>query len=433
MTIRNTISLFDGMSCFQIALKELGITPIKYYASEIDKHAIKLTQHNFPNTVQMGDVTKWMDWDIDWSTIDIIAAGSPCQGFSFAGKQLAFDDPRSKLFFVFIDVLNHVKQFNPNVLFLLENVIMAKRHEVVINEYTGLRPVKINSALVSAQSRKRNYWSNIRTRKEGLFDEIFTDIPQPKDRGILLKDILESDVAEKYYLSENMLKYFNNRAANFNQGKVNIREEDGKASALTSSMASCDISDNFIVAINANNSQSQDKSSALLSRYHKGAANFGSDTFIAASRGRNPENPKSRKSGLETEQQLEPRYDGKTNTITSVQKDNLVMQLNGSTESGGKQPFQQNRIYSTDGIAPALCEGKADLLIRDIYTNEYGVTSILEPGYRIRRLTTKECSKLQTIPDWYNMTVISQTQQYRVLGNGWTIEAIKHILSYINL
>src|ERR1035437_272209 len=122
----NVLSLFDGMSCGQIALKELGIIPGKYYASEIDKYAIAQTQLNFPNTIQLGSVTEWKDWDIDFKSIDLLCAGSPCQGFSFAGKQLAFDDPRSKLFFVFIEILNHIKKLNPDVKFLLENVDMKK-------------------------------------------------------------------------------------------------------------------------------------------------------------------------------------------------------------------------------------------------------------------------------------------------------------------
>ncbi|MDL2230330.1 DNA cytosine methyltransferase [Alistipes sp. OttesenSCG-928-L06] len=196
------LSLFDGMSCGQIALRDMGIIPEVYYASEIDKHAIGQTQLNFPDTVQLGDVTKWREWDIDWSTIDIIFAGSPCQGFSLAGKQLAFDDPRSALFFVFVDILKHCRKSNPDVLFLLENVNMKREYLRIISEQVGLFPVNINSALVSAQNRDRWYWSNIRTRREGLFGEIHTDIPQPEDRGILLRDILETEVDEKYYLPD---------------------------------------------------------------------------------------------------------------------------------------------------------------------------------------------------------------------------------------
>ena len=155
----NVLSLFDGMSCGQIALKRAGISFGKYFASEVDKHAITVTQANHPETVQMGDVTLWRDWDIDWSSIGLIMGGSPCQGFSFAGKGLAFDDPRSKLFFVFVDIVNHVKSVNPNVKFLLENVRMKKEHLSVITGALRVEPIFINSALVSAQNRQRFYWT----------------------------------------------------------------------------------------------------------------------------------------------------------------------------------------------------------------------------------------------------------------------------------
>ena len=193
----NVLSLFDGMSCLQIALKELNINYGTYYASEIDKYAINQTQLNFPNTIQLGSVTEWQTWDIDWSKIGLIGTGSPCQGFSFAGKQLAFDDERSKLFFVFVDILNHAKKFNPEVKFLFENVNMKKSHMKVINDYLGLHGVNINSNLVSAQNRNRWYWSNIRTKRIGLFGDLVTDIPQPKDRGILLRDILEDGKTDR--------------------------------------------------------------------------------------------------------------------------------------------------------------------------------------------------------------------------------------------
>lgn len=174
------LSLFDGMSCGQIALNQLGIKVDEYYASEIDKWAIQVTQKNYPDTIQLGDITKWREWDIDWASINLVYGGSPCQGFSFAGKQLAFDDPRSKLFFEFVDIVNHIKGLNPDVKFLLENVRMKKEYLDVISEYMGVQPVMINSALVSAQNRVRFYWTNI------------GEIEQPEDRGILLKDIIES-------------------------------------------------------------------------------------------------------------------------------------------------------------------------------------------------------------------------------------------------
>lgn len=159
------LSLFDGMSCGQIALQKMGYSHeqgnLDYYASEIDKHAIKVTQHNFPNTIQLGDVTKWESWDINFADIDLILAGSPCQGFSFAGKQLNFDDPRSRLFFVFNDILKHIKSINPQVKYLLENVVMQKKFSDIINQCLGVSPVFINSLNFTHQSRKRLYWSNV--------------------------------------------------------------------------------------------------------------------------------------------------------------------------------------------------------------------------------------------------------------------------------
>ena len=178
MKIRNVLSLFDGISCGQVALGRAGIEFDAYYASELDKYPIKITQANYPDTVQLGDVTKWREWDIDWSSIDLLIGGSPCQGFSFAGKQLAFDDPRSKLFFVYVDILNHIREFNPGVKFLLENVKMKKEFLAVISEHLGVEPVFINSSLVSAQNRQRYYWAN-------------WEFGLPEDKGILLKDILE--------------------------------------------------------------------------------------------------------------------------------------------------------------------------------------------------------------------------------------------------
>ena len=130
----NVLSLFDGISAGQVALERAGISVTNYYASEIDKYAIKVTMANYPNTIQLGDVTKWREWDIDWSSIDLLIGGSPCQGFSFAGKQLAFDDPRSALFFVYVDILNHIRSVNPDVKFMLENVKMKREHLDVITE-----------------------------------------------------------------------------------------------------------------------------------------------------------------------------------------------------------------------------------------------------------------------------------------------------------
>ena len=156
MKIKNVLSLFDGISCGRVALDRAGIEYENYYASEIDKFAIKVAQDNFSDTHQLGDVKGWRDWDL--TDIDLIIGGSPCQGFSFAGKQLNFDDPRSKLFFDFVDILNH---YQPKY-FILENVVMKKEFEKVITEYVGVEPIMINSCLVSAQKRKRLFIVGIR-------------------------------------------------------------------------------------------------------------------------------------------------------------------------------------------------------------------------------------------------------------------------------
>ena len=202
----NVLSLFDGMACGRIALREAGIKVNKYFASEIDKFAIQQTQHNFPDTVQLGSVTGVRAADLPH--IDLLIGGSPCQGFSFAGKQLNFNDPRSVLFFEYVRILREIQEYNPGVLFLLENVRMRKECEQVITDQLGLEPVVINSALVSAQNRVRLYWTNIRTREEAnLFDtKVFTNIPQPEDRGIYLRDILEDEVEPRYVLTSQRIK-----------------------------------------------------------------------------------------------------------------------------------------------------------------------------------------------------------------------------------
>ena len=172
------LSLFDGMSCGQIALNRAGISYYKYYASEIDKYAIKVTQHNYPNTIQLGSVTEIKGTDLP--QIDLLIGGSPCQGFSFAGKGLNFEDPRSKLFFEYIRLKNEIKP----KWFLLENVKMKKEYQDVISKHMGVEPVEINSALVSAQNRKRLYWTNI-------------PFTMPEDKGIMLKDIIESGYVDR--------------------------------------------------------------------------------------------------------------------------------------------------------------------------------------------------------------------------------------------
>lgn len=442
------LSLFDGMSCGQLALQNLGIKVKQYYAAEIDKHAIQVTQHNFPNTIQLGDVTKVFAKDLP--RIDLLIGGSPCQGFSFAGKQLAFDDPRSKLFFEFVRLKN---ECNPTY-FMLENVKMKKEFEIIISKYMGVAPIEINSALLSAQNRVRLYWTNIAAEPYGLFGDMQCMIPQPKDKGILLRDILESDVPDKYYLSEKAIATVNRKSDIGINPKINPDKSGTVTCGNQSSKFSIDNSTTLIVA-------SRGRESSVLTPKR---TEYGKAIRKDYEAGKITEQRKNI-------QQLEPRTDGKTNCLTSVQKDNLVMQLNQSTESNGCQPYQQNRVYDIDGISPALMAqmscGTHAILVPE--ATKKGFTEI-KPGecfdfenpksetrrgrkmedksnclmaketdfmhytndFRIRRLTPTECERLQTVKDGYT-SVASDSQRYRMLGNGWTVDVIAHIFSFMAL
>lgn len=304
----NVLSLFDGMSCGQIALTNLGCFPDKYYASEVDKFAIHQTRHVFPETIHIGDVTQVDVSQLD--KIDLIIGGSPCQSFSFAGKQVGMATTenievtdldqyldlkimgfeftgQSYLFWEYMRILTEVRKYNPDVKFLLENVVMSKKWEAVLTNAIGVDPVRINSNLLSAQNRKRLYWTNI------------AEITQPEDEGIFIRDILEDNVDEKYYLSQKALDGMINHA------RVNAAKGNG----------------------------------------------FG------------------------------------------------------------------YRIVDVDG--------KANTVVQRCYKD--GKDNVLQVGGRFRKLTPTECARLQTVPDWYEW-VVSDTQIYRMCGNGWTVRVIEHIL-----
>lgn len=355
----NVLSLFDGMSCGQIALKELGVPIGKYYASEIDQHAIRQTQLNFPTTIQLGDVTQWRTWDIDWASIDLLLAGSPCQGFSTAGKMLGHEDPRSRLYWTFLDILRHIQSVNPRLLWLLENVRMRPSDEQRINDSLGLRPVVINSALVSAQNRVRLYWSNIRTRREGLWGECVTDIPQPKDRGILIRHILEKEVDAKYHLSPKAMQWVKDHSVKRGKTKLPIANDRDKGVCLTvSNTTKYHLDSNFVRV-----------------PHHK------HDPIITDS--------------------YKPMVIA--GTLRSFKCDKGFRPI-----AGEKSPCLTARARQ-DGSGQACIASEVAL----------------------RRLTPTECARLQTIPSWYRWAC-SDSQAYRMLGNGWTVEVIKHILSFIN-
>ena len=318
------------MSCGQLALQRAGFEVDRYMACEIDKYGMQVTRKNFPNTIQMGDVCALKGENLP--PIDLLMGGSPCQGFSFAGKQLNFDDPRSALFFEFVRLLKETKP----KYFLLENVRMKQEYQDVISEHLGVKPIMINSALVSAQNRVRLYWTNI------------PGLEQPEDKGIILKDVLEDlDGDRPCELFQRKRESLCHKVAIASdiRGLQSIKAiygEAGKSPCLTT-----------------------------MGGGHR-----------------------------------EPKV--------------LIKPIRvGNIKGGG----QGDRVYSTDGKGISIAAqsggtaGNGNMLIEQ------------PPTYR--KLTPMECERLQTVPDNYTEGV-SNTQRYKMLGNGWTVDVIKHILSNIN-
>jgi len=382
------LSLFDGMSCGQIALNRLGIKVDTYYASEIDKYAMEITQKNFPETIQIGDVCAVRGED--YQDVDLILAGSPCQGFSFAGKQLAFDDPRSALFFEFIRLLKEIKP----KYFLLENVKMKKEYLQIISEQVsacypkipfGIEPIFINSSLVSAQSRQRYYWTNI------------PNITQPEERGIVLRDILEEDPGE-------------NPVKDTARNQRHYKNLDEKSLCMTATM-------------------------------YKGAGNNGMTLVpirAGAWRGRSLDESGKNVKWKETKpkQMLETRKDEKSNAVSTFTKDNVVVHSYREVRTeDAKKARRENRKKTGKDHTPFRS--------KELQPREDGKVGTVTPGlnndHRIsltrddtqevywRKLTPLECERLQTVPDNYTEGV-SNTQRYKMLGNGWTVEVICHIL-----
>ena len=387
----NVLSLFDGMSCGQLALQRIGAKVNNYFASEIDPYAIKIAKKNFPNMMHVGDVTNVMKGipidkvkddcllEMMATEIALILAGSPCQGFSFAGKQLNFDDPRSKLFFEFIRIVNNINTRKaqlgkPQVKFLLENVRMKKESQDVITKALGVEPILINSALVSAQNRNRLYWTNI------------PNVTQPQDKGIVLSDILEDLPFDE------PPNYLRGKWCGRVRGDLVKSVDDDKAHCLTASMwkgqiptfvkskkpiqvgVASDIKGYDIIK-RVYSPQGKSPTLTTMQGGHR-------EPKVAIGRivNRRLDENGTRKDDqlqLPFTRQLEVSADTKSNCLTTVQKDNVVVSEN---------------LY--------------------------------------RKLTPLECERLQTLPDNYTEGV-SKTQRYKMIGNGWTVDVITHILKEI--
>ena len=304
----NVLSLFDGMSCGQIALNRAGVKYDKYFASEVDKYAIKVAQANYPHTHHMGDVKQVQKSYFIDDPIDLLMGGSPCQGFSVAGKQLDFNDPRSKLFFEFVRLKDSLKP----KYFLMENVPMKQESQDIISRYLDVKPVMINSSLFSAQNRKRLYWTNIPF-----------DIPTD-DKGTILQDILEDGIA--------------------NEAMTN---KLGKAHCITA------------------------------------------------------------------------RYNGAVWWNSIQRKQRTMVQVGEADNIKGFDSIK--RIYSPNGKAPTLTTMQGG------HREPKVAIDLQSNGMQWRKLTPVECERLQTVPDNYTNHV-SNSQRYKMLGNGWTIDVIAHIL-----
>ena len=336
----NVLSLFDGMSCGRIALEKAGIKIDKYYACEIDKFAVNVSKANYPDIIHLGDVK-----DLTWNDltlhshlrpkIDLLIGGSPCQGFSFAGKHLNFDDPRSKLFIEFVRLMDETK---PR-WFLLENVRMKQESQDIISRYLGVQPVMINSNLVSAQNRKRLYWTNI-------------PFTMPEDRGIMLKDIIENGLVDRDKALCVTSTYKNGPRPKdyFEKSKRQIVFD-------------------FV---------DRDKAYCLDANYFKGGNLSALKNYFEKSR-----------------RQL-------------VFSEPLIVQ-----RPRGKNKFGYRAL---DGKTPTLSSNSWE-------QNNFLVNS---ETLKWRKLTPLECERLQTVPEGYTAHV-SNTQRYKMLGNGWTVDVVAHI------
>ena len=486
------LSLFDGMACGMIAMQLAGMEVESYDSYEIDKYAIKTAQHNFPMIKEHGDVFG-ADFT-QYEGVDFLIGGSPCTYWSIAqtkNRETVASGMGWELFSQYVRALHEAK---PKYFIYENNKSMSKAIRASIDETFGFEAVLINSALVSAQNRQRLYWVGKRN-DDGTYSKV--PVEQPEDRGILLRDILETGIAwhEKSYC-------------------ITATEYKGSNPQQT------------------------------LTKHRRTMVAEPIEPRCVAQRGRYPENPKSRVAGLPTEQMFEAREDGKTNTLTTVQKDNLVAEPINITQDGKAQCLratyykdgirnmvgndvdrktcvaesvrigtyptsdgrllnsQGNRIYSVDGKAvtqsaqgggwdaktglyavpydcdvvitensircqrrdqkhstvqgshvnftdvksqtlspshiPNVIEHKSDKKY-PVYEVRDGLITIkgkqypikLQDGYYIiRKLTVRECMRLQTVPEWYEFPV-SDSQAYKMLGNGWTCEVISHILKYL--
>lgn len=381
------LSLFDGRSTGLDALVKAKIPVETYYASEIDKYAEAVSRYHHPNIIRLGDVNNWKNWDIDFSKIDLLLAGFPCQSFSFAGNQLGFEDKRGNLAIVTVDIFRHIKKLNPNLKFLFENVKMKKEHSAVLNDLFGVDFREVNSNLVSAQNRKRYYWTNI-------------DFEIPEDRGILLKDIVHENsdniIHSPVKLTDRNIRHFQDLEA---------------------------------------------KSLCCIASMWKGAGNNGMTLVFE-------ELEKYIVPFDKTLQILEKEVErGNIGYFKKERQANIVYYIHGKAVSLHEESEKCATKIGQDlfgGLTPDRVNKRQNGQRFNDGKKFYTLTAqdkhgILIEGY-IRKITPIECERLQTCEDnstkWGTfengeVKEISNTQRYKICGNGWTEDVIAHILKNI--
>ena len=443
----NIIELFSGIGGFSKGLEQAGFEIEKHYFSEIDKHAIANYKYNFPNAEYIGSVV-----DIrprDFRGIDIITFGSPCQDFSLAGKRKGLEGERSSLIEYAIRAITDIR---PSV-FIWENVKGA------FSSNSGADFWAILQAFANIGGYRLE-WQLLNTK---------WFLPQNRERIYLIGHLADRSEPGVFPITEEIGIHHERNSEKPNQIASTLNANDEKSWVGNFVQVKSATSKGYEIAnegdsINLSNPNSETRRG----RVGKGVAQTldcsCNQAVIGAFRGRNPENPKSRESGLPTEQMLEINKEGVSNTLTSVQKDNVVIQLNPSLESGGKQPYQQNRIYDEKGISPCLMIEKSDLLIGTWRTHKDGNgfreikenisptipararedgsgQPVINENAQIRRLTEIECDRLQGFPDNFSeygnydgvIKKIPKTQRYKMLGNAVTVKVVEEIAKRLKI
>ena len=369
------------MSCGQIALRQLGVPVEEYYAYEIDKYAIQVTQHNFPDTIQCGDV-----FAADFTKhrgVDALIGGSPCTHWSICQHKDRETTASGIGWDLFSQYVRALEEAQPQWFLYENNKSMAPAIRQQISETFGFEPICINSALLSGQNRERLYWVG-RRNASGTYDSV--DVQQPQDRGIILADVLDTVTSEKCYA----LKSLTEREMSYMVREV----KDGR--------------NHFDFAYFSNGTKT--KSSCLTANIHKGV----------------PYNVYAEPFRIGTIENCAKRQDFDSQQYRVYSPAGKGVTLCGCGGGVGAK----TGLYLTPVSDPSVVHPVYE--VRDgkiLFHDEWHPINLPDGYYVIRKLTVDECKRLQTVPDWYDMTCISASQAYKCLGNGWTVEVIMYLIA----